>query len=426
MEVLEAAENKIFDLIEFEMCFKLKRLNLRKNLIEDEDNIFFLTGLTELNYLNLNENPIKLKSDYKQLIAENLSFVSNIDIDEIQPTSMPRNNANLNYDEVFDLQNANAKDISDIKNEAVATHLMKISGNKANNTTSNKSSGNIRVNSDNTNNASNFNSVNNNTHKEQIENSNKFLALSKAKFAKFDNLKNNIAINNHVGSINNSNNNIINRNKNTKETNEHVINSNNNNDVTNQASNSSKSKANLIGTNSNFFKSKIVIDASKSNSNIATGLLGTGLSSKTNSKTSLIKIDEKNKINLFEKNRVLTKDELMQKIDNMNKALNQKSQEVTKRLYPIRNLEEYEKFDIQSLGKIKIIQEGSYQNANNQNQALICQIPGLLKKKKDDSKNLVLPKIKDLQLINNETDKKIENKTTFLKSENTINKTELI
>jgi len=84
LEVLEAQKNKIDDLIELEMCSSLKILNLKNNFIKEEDNIFFLSSLTNLKYLNLNGNPIQNNENYKKLVSENLDFVENVDIDEIE------------------------------------------------------------------------------------------------------------------------------------------------------------------------------------------------------------------------------------------------------------------------------------------------------------------------------------------------------
>ena len=75
LEVFEAKENKIDDLIELEMCTTLKKLNLRDNLIKEDDNIFFVTNLNELKYINFNGNPIQKNENYKKLIQENLIFI---------------------------------------------------------------------------------------------------------------------------------------------------------------------------------------------------------------------------------------------------------------------------------------------------------------------------------------------------------------
>ncbi len=82
MEVLEAADNSISDLIELEMCSSIKKLNLKNNLIQDEENIQFLGGLTDLKWLNLTGNPIYKNKRYKELIKENLFSLEVLDKEE--------------------------------------------------------------------------------------------------------------------------------------------------------------------------------------------------------------------------------------------------------------------------------------------------------------------------------------------------------
>ncbi len=84
LEVFEAQENKIDDLIELEMCSTLKWLNLKNNAIKEEDNILFLSSLIDLKYLNLNGNPIQVNENYKNLINNNLTFIDKIDLEEIE------------------------------------------------------------------------------------------------------------------------------------------------------------------------------------------------------------------------------------------------------------------------------------------------------------------------------------------------------
>ena len=59
LEVLEAKNNQISDLIELEMCTSIKKLDLENNLIENMENIYFISSLDGLIYLNLLKNPIK-------------------------------------------------------------------------------------------------------------------------------------------------------------------------------------------------------------------------------------------------------------------------------------------------------------------------------------------------------------------------------
>ena len=81
MEVLDLSHNKICDLIEFEMCSSIIKLNLRNNCISEAENISFLSGMTSLKWLNLNENPIKKLTNYEELIKDKLRDLENLDED---------------------------------------------------------------------------------------------------------------------------------------------------------------------------------------------------------------------------------------------------------------------------------------------------------------------------------------------------------
>ena len=78
LEVFEAKNNEISDLIELEMCNSIKKLNLSNNLIEKEENIFFLSSLDNLVYVNLKGNPIK---NYEKKLKELLPNLKEIDIE---------------------------------------------------------------------------------------------------------------------------------------------------------------------------------------------------------------------------------------------------------------------------------------------------------------------------------------------------------
>lgn len=67
LEILEAKNNQISDLIELEMCTSIKKLDLENNLIENMENIYFLSSLDGLIYLNLLKNPIK---NYEQKLKD--------------------------------------------------------------------------------------------------------------------------------------------------------------------------------------------------------------------------------------------------------------------------------------------------------------------------------------------------------------------
>jgi hypothetical protein len=77
LEVFEAKNNQISDLIELEMCTSLKKLDLENNQVEKMENIYFLSSLDKLIYLNLLNNPIK---DYEQKVKELLPDLKELNI----------------------------------------------------------------------------------------------------------------------------------------------------------------------------------------------------------------------------------------------------------------------------------------------------------------------------------------------------------
>ena len=77
LEILEAKNNEISDLIELEMSTSIKKLDLENNLIENEENIYFLSSLDNLEYVNLLGNPIK---NYENKLKELLPNLKEIDV----------------------------------------------------------------------------------------------------------------------------------------------------------------------------------------------------------------------------------------------------------------------------------------------------------------------------------------------------------
>jgi len=75
LEILEAKNNQISDLIELEMCTSIKKLDLESNLIENIENIYFLSSLDGLIYLNLLKNPIQ---NYEQKLKELLPNIKEL------------------------------------------------------------------------------------------------------------------------------------------------------------------------------------------------------------------------------------------------------------------------------------------------------------------------------------------------------------
>ena len=72
LEVFEAKNNLISDLIELEMCMSLKKLDLENNLVDNIQNIYFLSSLDGLVYLNLLKNPIQNYEDKIKNLLPNL------------------------------------------------------------------------------------------------------------------------------------------------------------------------------------------------------------------------------------------------------------------------------------------------------------------------------------------------------------------
>ena len=77
LEIFEAKNNEISDLIELEMSTSIVKLNLENNLIENEQNIYFLSSMDNLVYINLLGNPIK---NYENKLKELLPNLKQIDV----------------------------------------------------------------------------------------------------------------------------------------------------------------------------------------------------------------------------------------------------------------------------------------------------------------------------------------------------------
>jgi len=107
LEIFEAKNNEISDLIELEMCNSLVKINLENNLIENEQNIYFLSSLDNLEYINLLNNPIK---NYENKLKELLPNLKEIDIqkeicdesDKYENDNYIMNNNNINISSSID------------------------------------------------------------------------------------------------------------------------------------------------------------------------------------------------------------------------------------------------------------------------------------------------------------------------------------
>ena len=147
LEILEAKNNQISDLIELEMCTSIKKLDLENNLIENIENIYFLSSLDGLIYLNLLKNPIK---NYEQKLKELLP--------NIKELNMPNNDI---CDEFYNSINSK---FSNIKiSESVSTNndskSININKDNSNKIVDNNGDNIIKENIINNNNENNINST---------------------------------------------------------------------------------------------------------------------------------------------------------------------------------------------------------------------------------------------------------------------------
>jgi hypothetical protein len=84
------------------MCSSLRKLNLKDNIIEDDDSLFYLSGLN-LVYLNLAGNPLAKRENYKELVNMNLPGLKAFDIDayeddnEVLVEKMLSTSSTVNY-----------------------------------------------------------------------------------------------------------------------------------------------------------------------------------------------------------------------------------------------------------------------------------------------------------------------------------------
>ena len=99
LEIFEAKNNEISDLIELEMSTSLVKINLENNQIESEQNIYFLSSLDNLEYINLLGNPIK---NYEKKLKELLPNLKEIDVQkEICDEVDIYNNQDINDNIIF-------------------------------------------------------------------------------------------------------------------------------------------------------------------------------------------------------------------------------------------------------------------------------------------------------------------------------------
>lgn len=80
---LDCSFNFVSDLIDLEMCYSIQSINLRNNLVEEEDNFLFLSGLTNLVYFNITNNPIQsCNKKVSGLVKKYLSHVESVILED--------------------------------------------------------------------------------------------------------------------------------------------------------------------------------------------------------------------------------------------------------------------------------------------------------------------------------------------------------
>ena len=121
LEIFEAKNNEISDLIELEMSTSLIKINLENNLIEDEQNIYFLSSLDNLEYINLKGNPIK---NYENKLKELLPNLKEIDVEkEICDDVDIYNNDDINENKNIILSSSNNKIIQEDKKYIINNNI---------------------------------------------------------------------------------------------------------------------------------------------------------------------------------------------------------------------------------------------------------------------------------------------------------------
>ena len=58
LQIFDIENNEVSDLLDIDMCSKLRKIVLKKNNISDSDNLTFLSSITKLEYIDIRDNPI--------------------------------------------------------------------------------------------------------------------------------------------------------------------------------------------------------------------------------------------------------------------------------------------------------------------------------------------------------------------------------
>jgi Leucine-rich repeat (LRR) protein len=79
VEIVSLSLNKISSLKYFSNCKHLSELYLRKNLIDDLGEVFYLASLTTLRVLWLSHNPCADHPNYRQFVIKTLPHLVKLD-----------------------------------------------------------------------------------------------------------------------------------------------------------------------------------------------------------------------------------------------------------------------------------------------------------------------------------------------------------
>ncbi len=58
LQIFDIENNEVSDLLDIDMCTKLRKIVLKKNNISESDNLTFLSSITKLDYIDIRDNPI--------------------------------------------------------------------------------------------------------------------------------------------------------------------------------------------------------------------------------------------------------------------------------------------------------------------------------------------------------------------------------